>query len=276
MRHILFLFLILSILTAYGCQQQQPLIPGQDNLPDISGLTTTPSADWKVPIARRLLDEFYSFYNNMNNDDIIYGSKADYEIGEGKNAYSRTMAIDRATALLGVYRECVPPEDLDFIESRVNDINSKIGMTRVSFAYTKSGVHIIALSEGATNNSLLYGPLCNQIRELSDETAFFEEMFALNFMCDVYVEDLKEQRVVMPMNIEFYESNGGGDPFTREKVFEFSEDKLAVFRKYARPTPETESTWKNKEWHLLACAKYFDIININIDGEEIRLQSVIK
>jgi hypothetical protein len=272
---ILALVMVLFVVTA-GCYQQ---LNEQEKNSPVTTETLPTDTSWKAPIAERLLTEFYAFYENMYNDDIIYRDKTNYEIGEGKNAYSRTMAMDRATALLGVYKEYVTQKDLDFITQKAEEINSKIGMTSVSFAYTESGLHIIALSEGVTNNSLLYRPLCDKIRGFSDESAFFQEMnYEQRLMlCDVYVEDLKEARETISMDIDFYVSNGGDTPLKGEKVVDFSQESLSIFVKYNRQVPRFKNIFKNNEWQLFACTKsdYFDMININVDGEELRLQSVI-
>ena len=225
---------------------------------------------WKEPIAKKLLTEFYEFYNNMKNDDIVRRSKFDYDNKNGKTDFSRAMAIDRRIALLGVYRKYVPEKDLEFIESL--KLVKNFGLThRFSVAYTNSGLRIISLKQGVVVSSIQYEPLCDQIRRNEQETEFFLKMRDSGYyLCDIYIENLRDQQENFKLDVQLFSSNGPDEPFAfvRPIVTNVSEEGLNMLAKYNRTLHHGSGIFHTDHWYLFASENHCDMIKITMEDDE--------
>ncbi|MBU5451502.1 hypothetical protein [Acetivibrio sp. MSJd-27] len=278
MRKIIWISIIMLFIS--GCNVKKISNDEQKLVNDRQNTVVNNSEDcsWKNDVAQKLFIEFCEFYQNMSEDDFVNledkNNRVTYNQQNGRIAYNRIMAADRATALLGVYKNYLSKEDLMFVESKKDEINNGMfANSRIHFGYTFSGLHIIALCEGLTNNSLMYEGACDKIRNLKDESSFFDEMHNQGyFICDLFVEDLSNTRKdIGNLDVNLYWKNGSADPIERLKILDFSEEDLNILKKYNRVIAKENELYENKSWHLLASQKYFDLVKVKVDNEEVEL-----
>lgn len=280
-KNIMCLIIIAMMLSACSTKAENNNGSEENQNQEAAIMENSQDETWKQEVADRLLAEFYTFYENMEEDDLIRApegtiNRYKYNEERGRTGYSRAMTIDRAQALLGVYREYIPEKDREFILSVKDEINWEIISSRVSFAYTNSGLHFIALREGVIKNSLFYRPLCDEIRGIKEESQFFSDMRSLNYtMCDLYVEDLKASQESINVEVKLYASNGPDKPFKKTIAYNLIEDGLDILKEYDRQISQEGSAYQNKSWNLLACHGYFDIVKVTVDNEEFELVDYI-
>ena len=238
----------------------------------------------KEKVAQKMYVEFCQYYNNMEEDDFITyidpKERADYNLSHNKTAYNRIMAADRATALLGVYKDFISDEQLTFVSSKKDEINDGFfADSRVLFGYTASGLHFVALYRGITNNSMLYEGTCNKIRRLNDESTFFDDILYGDmgyWACDLFIEDLSQIRQsVDSVDVEFYEWRSNDENVQREIISDFSEEDRQFFEKYNRKISNPYGMLKVNEWSLFFTSRHFNRVRIIVDGEELWLTDVI-
>lgn len=237
--------------------------------------------EWRTTVSSQLLSEFYEYYNNMYLDDIVWKNASGtntipYNIEHDKTSYNRIMAADRATALLGVYRDYISQSDVEFIESVSEEINKYMNQSLIRFGYSKSGYHIIALLGDGPKNSVFFEPLCDKIRG-TKEMKFFDELLDLSgyYMCDVFIENLSPAKMPFHMDVKLMLSNGIENPIEVALVNEFSEEDLLIFDKYQRSVPTSNNLVISNEWNLLASKKFFDMVEVRINDEVISLVDLI-
>ena len=276
MRFIICILVIIMSLTACTAENPNYSSPISEDSTEQSIYTN----DWKTSVANQLLSEFYEYYNNMYNDDIVWEndlgtSTIPYNIEHDKTSYNRIMAADRATALLGVYRDYISQSDVEFIESVSEEINKHIDQSLIRFGYSKSGLHIIAVLGDGAKNSIFYEPLCDKIRK-AKEMQFFDELLDSSgyYMCDIFVEDLSPLETSYDVDVKLALYNGTEEPIERILVNEFNEEDLAIFEKYQRSV-STDNSFKINEWNLFASKKFFDMVDVRINDEVVSLVDII-
>lgn len=223
-------------------------------------------------IARKLLDDFHRFYNNMPKDDMKFENTGHTYKRVSGTDYSKIMAADRSVALLGVYRKYISQEDAELIESKQKEINN-LEMSLVQYGYTESGLHFMTLQTQNTKFSLEYLDVCNIIRNDNNESELFNKArYEGNLsLYDIYVEDLTGERDEVHVEFKFGGSAVGGDFVEDEAQYNFDENIKELFKKYNRDIPIKSDIIYMNTWRLFAVQNQKGTIFVSADGEEVEL-----
>lgn len=236
---------------------------------------------WKTSVAEQLYEEFCQFYNNMYNDDFISGdSDGDYygyEQAEnnGKTGYSRFMAADRLSGILDVYGDYLSKEKLDYVKSKRVEIYEDYVGILINFKYSNSGLHIITV-KGSTCNADEHGKfLANQIRGISDENNFLEEVFMQTdySMVDVFIENLSPNKNDIYIEPYVVVQDSFLPAAEYKAVKNIDDISQSIFNKYGRICLTTEKVQlKNGSWNLFCFEpKIWNYIIIKTSDEELKL-----
>ena len=218
---------------------------------------------WKKTVAEKLLSEFNEYYKKMQSGD--------------DTTFNRIMAADRATGLLCVYKDYISSKRLKDINNKAYIINKKIGDSHVSFGYTTSGLHVIALiTAGFTSNSINYESVCNKIRNTDQEINLIWDLQAkCNYQAsDVFIEDLRNKRKKFDVNIDFVQIDGRSY-IPKEEVKNVSDKAKEILKKYNRIMQSKNGNYVNKSWRLIAAPLksiyIYDFLRIYVDDEKLDL-----
>jgi len=290
------LCVILCTILLCGCsntkKQQNTVVDHEQEIsereltkePIIKKIMNTPDDDlWKYQVAKRLYEEFCYFYehrnDDMSNDEyyVDYGEPVQYHSYVN---YNLVMAADRAAGI-GVYKEYLSADKVEYVRSKCEEIDSKIGTMEIfHFGYSQAGLHYMAIIYEYTTNSFYSCPSCNKIRGDTLEKDFIMEMRmdALVNVYDFYVEDLSNSNEYIDMNINMFYDTYGGKVYEIKKETNLTDKAMDILDKYSREViPDTVTDVKNKSWNLYCYEHNYvpNVIKVISYGEETLLTNYI-
>lgn len=235
---------------------------------------------WKYEVAEKLYQEFCYFYDNMNEHEIIKKAKNTHKyVNRNEVGYNCVMAIDRGCGISQVYHKFLSEDKVNYVKSKMADLDYVDSFSGVRFGYTENGLHFIVIYPESSSFGTVSDSAKNKIRNLNNEMDFLYEFYNKSnyFLAEAFVEDLsgKKESGFMNLNFVCYD-----EPYTLDlfkKITDFSSEEKNIFEKFNRNYSKNNFDIKMNSWNLYAFEKqsiHNDIIAITSD-EILRLNNVI-
>lgn len=229
----------------------------------------------KQRIADKLLREFL-FYADLH-------SAMPYREGISSKeleivTYFLAIATDKASGLLGVYRDCLSESDLKTVISKGDELRAS--PAGIYCGYTSDGLHVTALEIHRANSYYYSRASVSIIRDEPYEVALLYNAWDHDLMlCDVRVDDLSSTTRSEPVDLQttFFRYPEQTEYATLDH--ESISDEARSYIEGCGRRISSNGEVQLGDWNLFATEAsylspdgYPNSIRININGEEVELQ----